>query len=224
MKINKVLVVPVIVASMTFACGGGKVSGYDPDDTANYLLTFTSTWSSKTHPQDFPSNPHFSGLIGVIHNENISFWKEGQLATPGIKQMAETGSKTLLTGEIDPVIVEGNAFVKLSGEGIAVSPGTVTLRFTARRDFHYMTLVSMLAPSPDWFVGVSGMSLFENDDWIIEKTVDIYAYDAGTDNGATYTAEDMPANPPEKIKKITGYPFAVDGKLSPIGKFTLLRL
>ena len=178
----------------------------------------------KTYPQDFPTNPHFSGLIGAVHNENATFWKEGQIASPGIKQVAETGSKDGLADEVASLIIDGSAYVKLSGDEMPVSPGTVTMRFTAHRDYHLITFVSKLAPSPDWFVGISGMSLMEKNDWIIEKAVELYVYDAGTDSGTTYTAEDQPTNPPEKIRKITGYPFLVEGKIVPVGRFSFLRL
>jgi hypothetical protein len=31
-------------------------------NTVTYELTFNAAWSEKTHPDDFPQNPHFSGL------------------------------------------------------------------------------------------------------------------------------------------------------------------
>jgi hypothetical protein len=38
-----------------------------PAGPAQYQLTFEATWSKETHPQDFPSNPHFSPIIGASH-------------------------------------------------------------------------------------------------------------------------------------------------------------
>ena len=40
--------------------------------TARYRVRFNATWSATTHPNDFPSAPHFSGLIGGTHNEEPS--------------------------------------------------------------------------------------------------------------------------------------------------------
>lgn len=218
----------LILISLLFifaACGGSSTdSGYEPDETTTYLLTFKSTWSAQTHPLDFPSAPHFSGLVGAVHNEMVVLWKEGSISSDGVKDVAEKGSKTQFSNEVDPIIISGEAYVKMSGSGITVSPGTATLRFTAHRDLHFITVISMLAPSPDWFVGVSGMNLFENDDWIIEKTVDLYVYDAGTDSGKTYTAADQPTEPRAPIGKITDYAFSVSGKVTPVATFTFKRL
>lgn len=42
-------------------------------------------------------------------------------------------------------------------------------------------------PSPDWVVGVSGLELCNRDcSWAETKTVDLFPYDAGTDNGISY--------------------------------------
>ena len=46
----------------------------------NYTVEFESTWSANTHPTDFPSNPHFSGLVGGTHDNSVTFWETGQLA------------------------------------------------------------------------------------------------------------------------------------------------
>lgn len=44
-----------------------------------------------------------------------------------------------------------------------------------------------IGPSPDWVVGVSGLDLCQKDcSWIESITIDLYPYDAGTDNGISY--------------------------------------
>lgn len=213
-----------IAVCVIISCGSSVDSGYEPDEIADYLLTFKSTWSSQTHPTDFPSNPQFSGLIGAVHKGNVIIWREGGSASAGIQEVAETGGKTMLSTEIDPLIYSGDAYVKLSGDGISRSPGTMTIRFTIHRDSNHITLLSKISPGPDWFVGVSDLSLFENDDWIIEKKIELYPYDAGTDSGEKYTADDQPTEPRGKITKITGYPFSGNGAVLPLGTFTFKRL
>ncbi len=224
MKYQSFQILIALTALTAFACGGSSGSGYEPDETANYLVTFSAEWSAETHPLDFPQSPHFSGLIGAVHNDKVTIWKEGDFASDGIKQMAETGVKTLLSEEISDSIIDGTVYVRLSGDGIEASPGTASMRLTAHRNYNRVTLVSMLAPSSDWFVGTSGLSLFENNDWLIEKEVVLYAYDAGTDSGETYTAENQPSNPAERIRKIDGYAFSVNGNVTQVGTFTFTRL
>jgi hypothetical protein len=44
------------------------------EEEAKYELTFNALWSSATHPVDFPSSPHFSGLIGMTHNGDVQLF------------------------------------------------------------------------------------------------------------------------------------------------------
>jgi spondin-1 len=61
----------------------------------------------------------------------------------------------------------------------------------------------MIYPSPDWFVGVSGLELcLGNGSWIEQKVLNLYPYDAGTDSGPTYISPDQPTIPKEPIRKI----------------------
>ena len=76
--------------------------------------------------------------------------------------MAEQGRKTRLDAEVAAAVAEGRAQQVLSGGDVPLSPGTVSLDFDITRDHPLVTLVSMVAPSPDWFVGVSGLGLIEN--------------------------------------------------------------
>ena len=189
-------------------------------ETAQYTVTFQSTWSAQTHPMDYPANSHFSGLIGTTHDATVSFWQVGQLASPGIESMAETGSKSPLLDEIASAATAGSADALLSGGGINPSPGSVSLSFQAALSHPLVSLVSMIAPSPDWFVGVSGMSLLDNGDWVEEKIVTLWPYDSGTDNGSTYTSYDSDTNPAVPIYEIMSLPV---GNGVPLGTFTFTR-
>ena len=137
--------------------------------TTQYNITFQATWSAQTHPNDFPSsNPHFSGLVGATHNAQVTFWTEGQVASEGIESMAETGSKSKLLTEVDAAIAAGTAGQRVSGGSIGLSPGSVSMDpITVNKLHPQLTLVSMIAPSPDWFVGTDGLSLVDaNGNWI----------------------------------------------------------
>lgn len=187
-----------------------------------YQATFDATWSAATHPQAFPANPHFSGLIGGTHNEQVVFWEEGALASPGIKRMAELGAKSPLDAEVNAAIAAGTAYSLISGGGIGLSPGGVSVEFEIAPAHHQVTLVSMIAPSPDWFVGVGGLSLRDNGRWLQEVVVELDPYDAGTDSGATYSAPNQPTIPPEPIANIKDvFPF---NGTPPLGTMTFTLL
>ncbi len=207
-------------AAVALGVLAGTAPGGVIAETTEYEVLFESTWSEATHPIDFPTNPHFSGLIGGLHNDQVSFWNEGELASLGIKNMAELGSKTELASEVQAAITAGTAAAVLSGGGIAVSPGSVALAFTVDDAFPLVTLVSMLAPSPDWFIGVSGLSLRENGAWIPQLVVDLVVYDAGTDSGPSYRSPNEPTVPPVPIFENQAGPFATNNV---VGTFTFVR-
>ncbi len=184
--------------------------------SATYRLTFTSTWSAATHPVSFPAVPHFSGLIGGAHDARVSFWESGGQASQGIEDMAELGSKTALRAEVEAAIAAGTARSVISGGGIGLSPGSVAVTFTVDRDHPLATVVAMLAPSPDWFVGVSGLDLFEGGTWAERKVVTLYGYDAGTDSGPSYGSPDADTDPAEPIARLDTPPV---GNGAPVGEY-----
>ena len=182
----------------------------DPDPPtarapAQYAVTLDATWSAATHPQDFPSNPHFSRLTGAAHAEAVSLWAVGEVASDGVRQVAETGATAALRAE-----VEGAAALAAYAEGapLGVSPGTAAMDLTVTDARPLATVVTMLAPSPDWFVGVSGLDLRDGDGWAERVTVDLVAYDAGTDDGGSYTAANAPAAPRAPIAASAYAPLA----------------
>jgi len=193
------------------------IAGSAAADSVQYELTFDATWSAATHPQDFPGNAHFSPLVGTAHNANVSFWADGQLASLGIKNVAETGSGTALAALIDAATTAGNASGPVSSPGGNGSPGMNTVTFTVDSAMPLVTFVTMIAPSPDWFVGVHDISLRQGGAWLDNVVVDLDPYDAGTDDGTTFVSPNAATVPPVPISEITGFPFEGTG---PLGTFT----
>ena len=189
---------------------------------ARYRVTFDSDWSAATHPGGVPRGPHFSGLIGGTHRAGQVFWQDGALASEGIRAMAERGRKTPLDQEVTAAIAAGGAQHLLSGGAIDLTPGTVALDFEISRDHALVTLVSMVAPSPDWFVGVSGLSLMDGGDWVAERVVPLRPWDAGTDSGVSFESPDLQTVPRVPIARITDG--AIGAATPPLGTFTFRRL
>ncbi len=187
-------------------------------------MSFDATWSAATHPNMAPGNPHFSGLVGATHRAGYRLWEMAGTASNGIEAMAERGAKSPLDAEIAGAMALGRVERFLSGGGIALSPGSVSLEFDIGIEHAFVTLVSMLAPSPDWFVGVSALSLMDNGDWVDEIVVELSVYDAGTDSGTTFNAADKDTIPREPIALVTTPPLATGGSAPPIGSFTFRRV
>lgn len=190
------------------------------EPSVEYDVVFDATWSAKTHPVDFPANAHFSGLVGGLHNQLVTFWESGRTASQGIQNMAELGAQNTLLSEVNKRSPPALRTARLSGSGIGGGTGRSTLRFRADSSHPLVTLASMVAPSPDWFVGVHGLSLLDNGAWVAQKTVGLYPYDAGTDSGTTFTSPDQVTVPrgmitsnrhsavgSERLRRPTGDPY-----------------
>ena len=109
------------------------------------------------------------------------------------------------------LIAAGTAHGRLSGGGLGRPPDSVSLEFDVVSSHPHVSLVSMLAPSPDWFVGVSGLSLLATGGtWKESESVSLLLYDAGTDDGATFTAADANSVPAQPISRLTSEPGDTD--------------
>ena len=220
-KLATFAITAVVLLSAT--CSMGDTA----DGEARYRVTFKATWSAGTHPTNFPAGPHFSGLVGATHDGSAGIWERGELASDAIELMAETGGKSKLLAEIAALIAAGTAHGELSGNGLSTSPSSVILEFDVVSSHPFVTLVSMLAPSPDWFVGVSGLSLLAEDGtWKDREVVSLLLYDAGTDDGVTFTAANANSDPAQPISRLTsesGDTDFTDGA-PPVGTFLIERL
>ena len=210
-----------ILLSFYATSGFAQTCVFSPE--VEYQVEFVATWSATTLPTNFPASAHFSGLVGGSHGAGVSFWTPGGIATQGIENMAETGSKTVLLSEVNAAITAGTAFETISGGAVALSPGSVSTNFSVNVDNPLATIVTMIAPSPDWFVGTHGYNLFVNGNWVVESTVDLFGYDAGTDSGANYTSGNADITPHIPIAPLTDPMFMHDGELVPFGYFRFTR-
>ena len=190
------------------------------EPTAEYDVTFNATWTATTHPTSFPAGAHWSGLVGGLHNNSVEFWRPGATASEGMRIMAELGGKSTLLAEVNAAITAGTANRTLSGPGIGAGAGTATLRFQIDRSHPLVTLVTMVAPSPDWFAGVRGLPLIENGQWVQSKTVALIPWDTGTDSGLTFTSANEVTVPRGVITRIVTPPLATNGIAPPMGTFT----
>ena len=191
--------------------------------SATYTVTFESAWSQATHPIDYPANAHFSPFIGATHGAGYSIFKERGMSTDGLKRVAEMGAPSPLDAEIQNAIAAGTAGQMIRGEPVKTLPGKTTMSFTADDAHAVVSIVTMVAPSPDWFTGVSSLALKEKGKWVGRKAVTVYAWDSGTDSGATFLAPDLATEPREAVHLSNSSIFIADGKRLPMGTFTFVK-
>ena len=195
--------------------------------SARYQVTFTSRWNANSHGNSPPypagRSPHFTSLVGSTHNSQVTFWQRGQLATPGIESIAELGStSTFRTTDQANARAAGNAGAYLNLGGLGAYPSSATRQIDVSEDFPLLTLASMIAPTPDWFVGVSGFNLKEGSRgcWKRRITENLVGNDAGTETGTGYSlgnpaeSPTSPSAPSPPCRKRSG--------TTPLPRFPLL--
>ncbi len=229
MKLKNIFFVLMSTSLFLYSCSVGDASSSVTKDCistptvgrAEYSITFNATWSKASHPREFPSNPHFSPIVGMVHNDSTSLFETGTKASAGIKSMAETGNASALVEEISKKIKAKTAQESFIGKGIPSSPGTTSIICSVQPSFPLVSIASMIAPSPDWFVSVRNVNLFENGAWVDRKEVHVRVYDAGTEAGNTFKFD----NPSEDgtIHRITTAPLATNGVIPSMGTFTFVK-
>uniref|UniRef100_A0A672ZXC2 Spondin-1 n=1 Tax=Sphaeramia orbicularis TaxID=375764 RepID=A0A672ZXC2_9TELE len=194
--------------------------------TAKYRLTFYGNWSEKVHPKDYPKPIHWSALIGASHSKGYVLWEYGGYASEGVRQVEEIRQKG------DEVLT----VIKTKAQWPAWQP--LNLRAAPSAEFsvdgtrHLMSFLTMLGPSPDWNVGLSGEDLCTKEcGWVQRLVTDLIPWDAGTDGGVTYESPNKPTIPQEKIRPLTSLdhpqsPFydPEGGAITPVARVVVERI
>ena len=198
----------VLAAAAVSSCWVAPVRAQSPgDESASYRLTFRGAWTRSATPGGVPGGAHFSPLIAAVHNDRVSFWAPGGRASRQMERVAELGIQRDLRALMDRSSHVLETFEKRPPGG---GTATASVEFDANGDHTLVTLVSMIAPSPDWFVGVSGLSLRDSDgQWLDDLEVDLFPYDAGTEEGTEFSLDNPATVPQGTITSIRG-----------MGKFT----
>ena len=176
--------------------------------TATYDVEFEGKWDAKVTPDGVPGGAHFSRLAGAVHNAGVSFLESGGTASPGVESMAEDGTITTLRSEVQTAIDASPATALSLFQGSTDTGGvtaTQTLNPTLATTHPRVTLVTMIAPSPDWFVGVSGLPLLNSSGrWLRSHSINLYPWDAGTEEGTGFSRTNAETDPQGVITSIRG--------------------
>ena len=173
---------------------------------AGYTLTFQGGWTTDVTPDGVPVGAHFSRLAGAVHNASVSFLESGGTASAGVESMAEDGLTSTLESEVQTAIDAATALSSFQGStDTGGETAAQILNPTLSTAHPRVTLVTMVAPSPDWFVGVSGLPLLNSSGrWLRSHTVNLYPWDAGTEEGTEFSLSNADTNPKVPIHSIRG--------------------
>lgn len=177
-------------------------------DEAKYEVIFEGLWSRHTHPKDFPRDEwqtQFSHMIGASHSIDYDLWKYGEIASPALTMLSESGETKKL--EIDMKRYSKNIRSVIKARGLQQRSNVIGRTFAVFRmdaTKHLLSLVSKIIPSPDWIVGVSMENLcLPNGSWVDSRVRDLYPWDAGTNSGLGYHDVGDETMPREPIHRIT---------------------
>ena len=170
--------------------------------TITYEVRFEGNWTLASTPGGVVRGAHFTTLIGGVHGGGVTFWKAGEQASPGVEMVAELGSTPTFRSEV----AASTHTLSVIQQGVAGGgTGTATFNIDVTRTHPLVTLLSMIGPSPDWFVGVSGVSLLDRSgQWRQSHVVDLFPYDAGTEEGTEFSLSNPDTNPRGVITRIAG--------------------
>lgn len=210
-----IILIMIIIICIICVCSNGSNKEYMKNLGNKFVVTIRTNWGKPgteniinypKPPQE--EAPHTGNMFLAIHNGNYNPFKLGEYASKGVAESSMFGTNdTLISDEISK---NRKNYYKYYTAPVLQTPGEYTFTVTANDKFPLMSFVTMVAPSPDWFTGISSVNLMNIKR---SKTIPIYAYDAGTDYGTKFVT--FPKHPRGKNTKPISY--LTSGEMFPKG-------
>ncbi|MEM7195733.1 MAG: spondin domain-containing protein [Pseudomonadota bacterium] len=194
------------------------------DQQSTYEIELDIQWTQDRMPYEYPLQAHMSGLIGLTHNTRFSLFQDGDTASSGLELVAENGRSGILRAQFEELERRDRIGAIIDGKGLKNVPGTISARFETTRSHPLLSVVTMLAPSPDWFTGVSAVNLLKDDQWIDSIQQTLWVWDAGTDSGPTFTSKNADTQPRQSVRLLATPHFFNNNGLIGIGTIKIKRI
>jgi hypothetical protein len=214
MKNSKLFI--LILSTLFIQCKKEEDKSSSPDTDATYEVTFDINWNNEDFSVNYPSNPHFSKIIGWSHSSTSTFFNLETMASKGIKEMAELGATSALKEEITDKINDGEGYELVVGENLGSGVGKIIVEVNVNKENPSVTLSTMLAPSPDWYLAAVNINLLVNVEFVVEKIVTALMYDAGTDSGTDYISSNQITDPQQPITNLAYIPLSNGAVISTV--------
>jgi len=172
-----------------------NINQHYPGDL-RYYCTFRGKWSKERHPNDFPESASWSAPVIVSHSKDWRMWTGTETVTAGVEYMAEQGFPTILYNEFANAgyetlqMIIGDRMYNTS-ESQHLPPINVTYSHP------WLSAMTKISPSPDWFVGFSDFRTisYDTETFYNRVVIQSYVWDAGTDEGQNYLSFDRDLDP-----------------------------
>lgn len=184
-----------------------------------YRVSFTNLMTSTRFGDSIPPEGLvFSPLSAVTHSNRFSLLTPRGFASTGVANIAKTGNNTDFLNAAITVRNETDLVKSVvSGEGLTGPGDTAGVDVMVDCARPFITVLSMVAPSPDWIVQISNFNLFNVEAKTFTRiaTGSLNVYDAGVDSGMGFTdpsdpSLDIPTSPQLNIAPLAeemGDPF-----------------
>lgn len=144
----------------------------------------------------------FSPITAVTHSPSFSLFRVGEKVSMPVEDVCERGTNVALLAAARASGMTSSDV----GDNRPIMAGQMrTVRVTATCKYPYLSVLSMIAPSPDWVVQLNNMPLVNKRGQFIKKRYgNLIAYDCGTDDGSDFTdpgdaSLDIPTMPKGKL-------------------------
>ncbi|KAM3957073.1 spondin-1 [Aphomia sociella] len=178
------------------------VKSCDIDDVAVYKVKVRFMWSEERFPKDYPTNrpkAQWSPIFGQSHNKSYALYHVNEVARPSVRDFAQYGKidELVKEGEDEPKVYDQFSAPAV-GSGVNESNNVVLVDGS----HSFVSLISRMIPSPDWFVGIDSVNMCVDSSWIDQITLDLHPLDAGAASGLTFTAPRWETLPSERVTKL----------------------
>ena len=217
--LSRVLGLAVLVALAGATLAPQPAEAKREGASVKYEITFIGLFDADALASgtSVPSDAGFSGVVGGIHDSSESFWGDGVAASGGLEHIAETGGYRAFRNEIEDAVADGGVWRAFrSTWGSLTGTGEDIIRFETTEDFPLLTMVVRIAPSPDWFVGLSGFNLRPDGQWVSGVTIDLYPWDAGTEDGSGFENINADTTPQGAISSLRNSGVFSDGPIAQV--------
>eukprot|EP00122_Pirum_gemmata_P002298 Pgem_evm1s2072 len=185
------------------------------EGVATYMAVYRLNWIRTTTPRGFPGTggyrnggAHFSEFVGASHNSKYNMWNPEESASNAIRKLAEEGDYKPLVSDLEDAKDDGNVLDMDLSEFLDSGVGESVNAFEVDNSRSFFSSAGMIAPSPDWFLGVADVELCDRKTgkWkqVALDGFPLYAYDAGTDAGLSFDSDNKKMSPFIPIFRLTG--------------------
>lgn len=130
----------------------------------------------------------FSPLTAVSHSNRVSLLTVRGFASKEVEEVAETGNNGPLLALAERLRGRGVRSA-VGADGPTLAGNSTAVMVAADCAHPFVTVLGMIAPSPDWLVQVSNRNVVDagTGAFVGRMEGDLIAYDAGVDDGREFT-------------------------------------